>query len=302
MKIGFIGLGSIGFPVVRNIISAGHEVKVHDLDRSRAAELLAMGAAWADGPAEAASDCDAFMTSLPGPKEIEIVMNKAGSAMPKGSIWCDLSTSDLHLTKKLAAELEKRDIAAIDAPITGGVPNAYIGKITIFASGKRSAFDRMLPVLERTAAKVFYFGDVGGATVVKLITNFVAFIHVHALGEGLVLGRKYGLDHVELMQAMKSSYADSFVLRTDEPKLLAGDYAPEFALGLACKDFRLSVDLAKELGLKLEVTELTERIFRDTIERYGPQVGAMSSIRLLEEDTGVHLFNKMKPSCPADEH
>ncbi|TIX38968.1 MAG: NAD(P)-dependent oxidoreductase [Mesorhizobium sp.] len=293
MKIGFVGLGSIGFPVARNLVGAGHDLAVHDLDKSRAAELLELGATWADSPAAAAKDCEALMTSLPGPKEIEIVMASAAPALPVGSIWCDLSTSDLHLTKRLASQLEKRGIASIDAPITGGVPNAYIAKITIFASGKPAAFEKMLPVLEKTAAKVFYFGDVGGATVVKLITNFVAFIHVQALGEGLVLGRKYGLDHIELMQAMKSSYADSFVLRTDEPKLLAGDYSPEFALALACKDFKLSVDLAKELGLKLEVTELTERIYRDTIDRYGPQAGAMSSIRLLEEDTGVHLFNKL---------
>jgi 3-hydroxyisobutyrate dehydrogenase len=293
MKIGFIGLGSIGFPVARNVIAGGHQVTVHDLDRSRAAELLKMGATWAESPAAAAKDCEVLMTSLPGPREIEIVMGSAGPALPDGSIWCDLSTSDLHLTKRLAAELEKRDIATIDAPITGGVPNAYIAKITIFASGKRSAYDKTLPVLQKTAGDVFYFGDVGGATVVKLITNFVAFIHVQALGEGLILGRKYGLDHIELMQAMKSSYADSFVLRTDEQKLIAGDYAPEFALALACKDIKLSVELAKELGLKLEVTELTERLFFETMDRYGPQVGAMSSIRMLEEVTGVHLFNKL---------
>jgi 3-hydroxyisobutyrate dehydrogenase len=293
MKLGFIGLGSIGFPVARNIVAAGHDVTVHDLDRSQAEELISMGAQWADSPAAAAKDCEVLLTSLPGPKEIEIVMKTAGPALPDGSIWCDLSTSDLHLTKRLAAELKKRNIETIDSPITGGVPNAYIAKITMFASGERAAFDKVLPVLEKTAAKVFYFGEVGGATVVKLITNFVAFIHVQALGEGLILGRKYGLDHIELMQAMKSSYADSFVLQTDEPKLIAGDYAPEFALALACKDFRLSVELAKELGLKLEVTEVTERIYRETIDRYGPQVGAMSSIRKLEDDTGVHLFNKL---------
>lgn len=289
MKIAFIGLGSIGHPMARNLVKAGHAVTVHDLDRSRAADLLDMGAAWADSPAEAVAGAEALMTSLPGPKQVEAVMSDAGPTLRPGSIWCDLTTSDLKLTKALSAELAKLGVATLEAPITGGIANARIGKITIFVSGPREAYERMQPVLHDIAMKVFHFGDLGGATVVKLITNQVAFIYSLAFGEGLVLGRKYGLDQVELIEAMKASYADSFLVRTDASKILSGDYATDFSMALAYKDLTLTRGLASELGLHLAGTDLMDVLFKETLERYGDDVGSLGHIRLLEEKSGVSL-------------
>lgn len=292
MKIGFIGLGNIGFPMARNLVAAGHRVAVHDLDPGRAAELLEMGALWAESAAEAAAGCELLMTSLPGPREVGQVMEEAGPALPKGSVWCDLSTSDLQQTRALAARLAERGVDVLEAPVTGGVVNAGLGKITIYTAGDRAAYDRIRPALGDIAEHVFHFGDIGGGTVVKLITNFMAFIHAAALGEGLVFGRKYGLDHEELIEAIKASYADSFLIRTDAHKILSGDYATDFSIALACKDLQLTRSLATEMGLSMELTELTDTVFRRAMQSYGADAGSLSAIRQMEEEAGVSLAAK----------
>lgn len=293
MKIGFIGLGTIGGALARNLIKAGHDLAVFDLDLDRIAEMVLMGARPAASIAEAARDCEALMTSLPGPAQVETVMAEAGPVMPAGAVWVDLTTSDVTLTRRIAADLARRNIATLESPITGGVKNAHLGRITIFVAGDRAAYDRVRPVLMAMAGEVFYFGDVGGATVVKLITNFVAFVHCIALGEGLIFGKKYGIEINELIAAMKSSYADSFVLQTDVGKILSGDYATDFALGLACKDLRLAHGMAQEMGLRLDITELTGKLYAEALETFGPQAGSLAPILLAENRTGIALSDQM---------
>lgn len=290
MKIGFIGLGTIGSPIAVNLLRAGYELVVHDLDRGQAGAVLDAGARWVDSVVEAAEGCEALFTSLPGPRQVEDVMALAGAALPQGAIWVDLTTSDLKLTQRIAADLAANGgIQTLEAPITGGVKNAHIGKITIFTAGPQAAFDKMAPVLQVTAGDVFYFGDLGGASVVKLITNFVAFIHVIALGEGLVFGTRYGLDKHELLAAIKSSYADSFVARTDGEKIFDGDYASDFALGLAYKDMVLARQLAEEMGLTLDLTALTDQLYAASVAQFGEQAGAMAPVQSLEQRSGVAL-------------
>jgi len=292
MKLGFIGLGSIGNPMATNLVKAGHQVAVHDLQRQRADGLLALGARWANSPAEAAVGAEVLFTSLPGPKQVRTVLEGetgAMDALAAGSIWVDLSTTDLAQTRRLAAELAARDVAALEAPVTGGVANAHAGKITIFVGGPEETYRKVLPLLSVMGKEIIHLGPIGNATIVKLITNFMCFIHEVALGEGLVLGTSYGIDTVKLWEAIKVSYADSFVARVDGPDIFSGAYGDSFAIALACKDIGLSLALARDAGLKLEATELIDRLYGEARARYGDAAGCLHPVRMIEERSGISL-------------
>jgi 3-hydroxyisobutyrate dehydrogenase len=299
MKIGFIGLGSIGKPMAFNLVRSGYVVTVHDIEQARAKDLLALGACWADSPRNTALASHVLFTSLPGPPQIASVIEGEDGAihgLAPGSIWVDLSTSDLVLTRRLANELAARGIQTLDAPVTGGVENARIAQITLFAGGDPEVFERVRPLFSAIASNVLYIGPLGTATVVKLITNFMCMVHVVAMGEGLVLGATLGIDTIKIWEAIKVSYADSFVARVDGPSIFSGDYGQSFSIALACKDLQLSLKLAREAGLQLEATELAGRLYASACEKYGDEAGALSVVRQLEDQSHVSL-----PRGPARE-
>jgi 3-hydroxyisobutyrate dehydrogenase len=263
MKLGFIGLGSIGNPMAANLVRAGHHLTVHDLARERAQNLLARGARWAASPRATAEAAEVLFTSLPGPAQIRDVIEG------------------------------ERGVAAIEAPVTGGVANAYAGKLSIFVGGAPEAYARAKPLLDALGDKVMHLGPIGSASVAKLITNLMCFVHEIALGEGLVLGTRLGLDPIQLWEAIKVSYADSFVARVDGPDIFDGNYGANFSIALACKDIGLSLGLAREAGLKLEAAELIERLYNAARARYGEAAGCLSAVRDIEARSGVSLPRKL---------
>jgi len=292
MKLGFIGLGNIGRPLAINLAKAGHQLTVHDLERARAEGLFLLGARWAGSPQETAAASDVLFTSLPGPKQVEQAItgrNGALNGLSAGSLWVDLSTSDVTLTRRLASLLADRGIESLDAPVTGGVANARAGKISIFVGGSLEAYKRVLPLLSAMAERVFHFGPIGNATIVKLITNFMSMIHVAALGEGLVLGKALGIDEIQIWEAIKSSYADSFVARVDGPNIFSGDYGQSFGIGLACKDLALSLDIASQAGIELKTTKVTQELYEAARVQYGDASGCLGVVRRLEELNGIAL-------------
>ena len=163
----------------------------------------------------------------------------------------------------------------------------------MFASGDLKTFERVRPLLANIASTVLYIGPLGTATIVKLITNFMCMIHAIALGEGLVMGERLGVDAVKVWEAIKVSYADSFVARVDGPTIFSGDYGQSWSIGLACKDLQLALALARETGLQLEFTELAERLFTSARERYGDMAGCLHVVRQLEEQSGVSLLRNL---------
>lgn len=296
MKLGFIGLGSIGNPMAANLVRAGHHLTVHDLARERAQNLLARGARWAASPRATAEAAEVLFTSLPGPAQIRDVIEGEDGALAglaRGSLWIDMSTTDLEQTRRLAAILTERGVAAIEAPVTGGVANAYAGKLSIFVGGAPEAYARAKPLLDALGDKVMHLGPIGSASVAKLITNLMCFVHEIALGEGLVLGTRLGLDPIQLWEAIKVSYADSFVARVDGPDIFDGNYGANFSIALACKDIGLSLGLAREAGLKLEAAELIERLYNAARARYGEAAGCLSAVRDIEARSGVSLPRKL---------
>lgn len=303
MKIAFIGLGTMGNPMAATLLRAGHPLTVHDLVAERAQNLVALGARLAATPREAAEGAEALFTSLPGPRQVREVLEGANGAiegLAAGSLWIDMSTTDLAQTQRFAKTLQARGVDALEAPVTGGVANAYAGKLSIFVGGSAEAYGRAAPLLRAIGEKIMHLGPIGSATIAKLITNLMCFVHEVALGEGLVLGSRLGLETNQLWEAIKVSYADSFVARVDGPDIFAGNYGSSFAIGLACKDIGLTLALAREAGLKLEAGELVERLYDDARRRYGDTAGCLSAIRTIERAAGVRLPREHATKSQAD--
>jgi 3-hydroxyisobutyrate dehydrogenase len=293
VKVGFIGLGNIGSPLARSLLDSGrHELLVHDLRQEAASELLARGAAWADSPAELAGQVDMVLTSLPGPREVRVVMEESGGVLEglrPGSTWIELSTTDRTQLLRLAEQVATLGGTALECPVTGGVAKAHEGKATFFVGGDRAAYDRCKPVLDCMAEEIFYLGALGNAMTCKLITNLLVFAHEAILGEGLMIGALAGLDLPTLADAINGSFGASITSERHTVDIFDGSYDSKFSLGLALKDLDLVTERAAEVGAPLYVGALVRERFKEAAEMYGPDMGDLINVRLLEDETGTPL-------------
>ena len=292
MKLGFVGLGNIGRPMAACLASSGFELAVHDLHESRAEPLLELGARWCKTPAEAASGAQAVITSLPGPAEVGQVFDGPSGlrgALQHGQTWIEMSTNDPETVKQIAGGLRPAGVRTLEATVTCGVALAKQGKATVIVGGEEDLFDSYRPVFDALADKVVYVGDLGCSTIVKLITNMLAFAHESVLAEGLVLGTKAGVDSQRLLNGIQASYAASFVAEVDGPRALAGTYDSEFSLALALKDMHLTRALAERLGIALPFGELASETLAKAAERFGADADTLFAIKLTEERNGVSL-------------
>ena len=292
MHIGFIGLGNMGNPMARNLIEAGFHLTVHDLDRSAAENLIALGAAWAEDPRALAARSRALITSLPGPLQVEAVMdgeNGARAGLKAGSTWIDMTTNSPALVKRMAVQLAERGISVLDAPVTGAVDGAQAGTLTIFVGGEAKTFERHRPIFDVIAEKTFHAGQLGAGLAAKLLTNLLWFINAVAIGEGMILGAKAGIELPTLWEIIKSSAGNSWVAEHDVPSIFAGHYDPTFTLDLCVKDLRLIHELGEYHGVPLELGGLVQQIFRRAQVQYGGDQGELHVVRLLEDVTGTHL-------------
>ncbi len=189
MHIGFIGLGNVGAPLARNLQRAGHALTVRDLDRDRAADLLDHGARWADSPRTLAEGAEVVITSLPSPAAVSVVMEAEDgvlAGLAPGAIWIEMSTTDAAEVRRLAGRAAETGVATLEAPITGGCHRAISGDISILVGGEPGDFTRCRPLLEAMGGTVLHVGPLGQASVLKVITNMLAFVHLVAAGEGLI--------------------------------------------------------------------------------------------------------------------
>ena len=292
MRIGFMGLGNIGNPMAVNLSRAGFSLRVHDLRRERADNLVALGASWADSPRELAAACDVVMTSLPGPREVAKVIDGPDGVMEgirEGATVIDLSTNSVPEVRRLGETLAARGVGMLDSPVTGGSAKARRGEVTMFVGGERERFDRLRPVFDGIGDRIFYMGQLGAGNNTKLITNMIGFIQILALGEGMILGARGGLDLATLREAILASTARSAMADYDLPMIFDGSYDPSFSLELVCKDIRLAVELARDLDVPVELAALTEQICNRARIQYGGGEPILKIAKLLEDATGVDL-------------
>ena len=292
MRLGFIGIGSLGAHLAASLLRAGFAVTVHDLDKERAAALLRAGAAWAGSPRAVAAASDSVFTCLPSPAAVgAVVAGPDGvlAGLARGGAWIDMSTNDRHELQRLAALAAERGIACLEAPVTGGVHKAASGEITVLVGGDDAVFAAHRPALEAMGGQVFHMGPLGSASIIKVITNMLAFIHLVAAGEALMLARQGGLDLAQSYHAIVASSGNSFVHETESQLVLNGSYDVGFTMDLAAKDLFLAHQLGREFGVPLELAGLVEQIFVRARSQYGGAAQSTQVVKLLEDALATEL-------------
>ncbi len=291
MRIGFIGLGTMGGAASLNLIRGGHQLMVCDLDRERGAEPLKLGASWADTPAAAAKDADIVFTMVFGPKQIENVVHGANgllSALRPGQVWVDMTTNHPELAQKLAYDASLIGAEAIDAPVTGAVDGARSGNMTQFAGGDEATVERIRPIME-LMGPLHYMGPAGSGSVTKLASNQLWAIHATAMGEALVMAVKSGVELPRAWEALKIGASESWCMHHDAPSVFAGHYDPSFSLDLCQKDLGLIIEACNMAGTEAPVTRLVRDRFELARKRYGGEKGELHVVKLEEDAAGVSL-------------
>ena len=291
-RLGFIGLGNLGRPLAANLLAAGFPLTVHDRDAGAATQLVADGATWADTPTAVGAASDTVFTCLPSPRAVADVLTGASGLLEglgAGGTWIDASTNDRHELERLATLAAAQGIECLEAPVTGGVHLAASGQITVIVGGDPEVFAAHLPVFEAIGGRVFHVGALGSASVIKVITNMLAFIHLVAAGEALMLARRAGIDLTQAFEVIKASSGTSFVHETESQVILNGSYDIGFTLDLACKDLGFAHDLGDELGVPLALATLVEQTFIRAREEYGGDAWSPMVVKLLEDAVGTNL-------------
>ena len=289
-RIGFVGLGTMGGPMCRRLAAAGYAVVAYDLDDDAVAAAVQHGAVAAPSARDCARGADLFMTSLPGPPQVEAVMAGDGgalSAMNPGSVWVDLTTNSRELVLDLASAAPD-GVAVVDSPVTGAVDGARQGELTLFVGGDPTDVAAARPVLEHLGT-VIECGPLGSGNVVKLVTNQLWFAAAAALGEGFAVGLANGVELHTLWRAILDSVGDSFVASHDAPSIFAGHYDPSFPLALCIKDLGLLADLESNVDADLPMTGAARSAFERAARRYGLDAGEMSVARRIEDDAGMPM-------------
>jgi 3-hydroxyisobutyrate dehydrogenase len=302
MRIGFIGLGMMGHHMVANLQRAGHDLVVHDVRREAGEEALSRGARWAESPADAARQSEVVMTSLPGPREVELValgQNGVIAGAQPGSFYVDLSTSSPTLIRRIHAVLGERGIKVADAPVSGGVVGAEEASLQIMVGSDPDVFEQIKPALLGIGDKITYIGEVGAGEVAKLVHNQIALVVQQAVAEGLTLGTKAGIQPEKLLEAIRGgAYGRSqgSVGPNMEKTILRGDWdSPRFALALARKDLGLATDLASEFGVPMPLAAVAEQALIECLNR-GWGGKDMTAAWALQEDR-AHV--QVRASQPA---
>jgi len=299
-KVGFIGLGNVGGKLAGSLVRNGMDTVVHDLDPDAAAPLLKAGATWADSPREMAAACDVVITCLPNPAASAQVMESEHgviAGMSEGAIWAEMSTTDATEVTRLGALVADAGGWAIDCPVSGGCHRAATGNIAILAGCEREAFERMLPILTVLGNEVLHTGPLGSASVLKVVTNYLATANLIAVTEALATSAAAGMDLNTTYEAIRISSGNSFVHETESQVILNGSRDINFTMDLVIKDVSLFQGVADRAGVPLELAPLLRQIFDDAQDRYGSREWSPNVIRRLEEAADVEV---LAPGFPAE--
>ena len=290
MKIGFIGLGNVGGKLASSLLRNKFKLTVRDLDKDHTNEFQNKGAAIANSPKELAQQVDLIITCLPSPKICaEVMEGNDGviAGISKNKIWLEMSTTDESEIKRLGKLVKERDAIPLDGPVSGGCHRAATGNISIFVGGERNAFEKILPALTVMGRKILHTGELGSATVLKVITNYLASTHLVALGEAWTVAKKSNLDLSKVYKGIAISSGNSFVHETESQVILNGSYNINFTMDLVLKDTGLFDNLAKRLNAPLEVSPLIVKIFKDGQKKYGSRAWSSMIVKRMEDLNNV---------------
>lgn len=302
MRYGFVGLGHLGRHLAANLARRGFDLGVFDLDRSAARVPLEAGAAWLPSVAELARASDALITCLPSPAATAAVLEEALPVMRAGSTWIEMSTNDFAQIETLARRAATSGIGTLACPVTGGVHRAEAGDITVLAGGTQQLFEAHAAALHAMGGRVIHLGGIEQAAVTKVVTNMLAFIHLIAAGEALMLCAKGGVDLRAAFDAIAASSGNSFVHETESQVILNGSYDIGFTMDLACKDAGFALEFARRFGVPLRLAAVMEQTFIEGRARYGGTAWSSMIVKLLEDAVGTPLRAPGFPARLGPEH
>ena len=300
MKIGFIGLGNVGGKLAGSLLRNGYELTVRDLDRAAAQPFLDKGAQWAETPKQMAEAVDMTITCLPSPAASAAVMEAGDgilAGLGAGKIWAEMSTTDEQEVLRLGKLVNAQLAEPVDCPVSGGCHRAATGNIAIFAGCERDTFERILPALTTMGRRILHTGPLGSASILKVVTNYLATANLVTLCEALVTAKKSGMDLNTTYEAIRVSSGNSFVHETESQVILNGSRDINFTMDLVAKDIGLFQTLADRAEIPLEVAPVLVEIFKNGCERYGDREYSPNIIRRLEEACDVLV---RAPGFPAE--
>ena len=300
-KIGFIGLGNVGSKIAYNILkNKKYSLYVFDLDKKKSKKLVSKGAILSNSIEELINSVTVFITCLPSPTSVKNVLVKAIPLLNKHHLWIEMSTTDEEDMKMLSNLVFNRKASALEAPITGGQHRAESGNISILVAGSKKTFNRAFPILKSVGHQILHCGKIGNASTLKVVTNYLASINLLAIGEALMVCKKYGLDLKTAYKGIKISSGNSFVHETESQVILNGSYDVGFTMDLVCKDAGLFNKLTKKFEIPAKISNLMVRIFNSGHRKLGKRSLSTSIVKLLEDDCSENLRSKGFPSVLVD--
>ena len=304
MKIGFIGLGNVGGKLAGSLLRNGFDLTVRDLNQEIVRPFLDNGAKWAETPKHLAETVDLIITCLPNPAASVTVLEADDGVLAgisTGKIWTEMSTTDEEEVKRLGAKVKALGGEALDCPVSGGCHRAATGNISIFVGGERSSFEKILPVMKVLGRRILHTGELGSASVLKVMTNYLATANLVTLCEALTTAKKAGMDLSTTYEAIRISSGNSFVHETESQVILNGSREINFTMDLVLKDISLFQAIAERAGVPLEVSPLLIDIFKDGEERYGSREWSSNIVRRLEDASDTQVIASGFPAEIVDD-
>ena len=286
MKIGFIGLGNVGGKLAGSLLRNKFDLTVRDLDKNLTNKFEKLGAKVANSPKELAKQVDLIITCLPSPEICSRVMESEDgiiNGLSENKIWLEMSTTDEAEVKRLGKKVIEKKAIPLDGPVSGGCHRASTGNIAIFVGGERKIFEKILPVLTIMGRKILHTGELGSASILKVITNYLASVHLVALGEAWTVAKKSKLDLSKAYKGIAASSGNSFVHETESQVILNGSYNINFTMDLVLKDTGIFNELAKKLNSSLEISPLIVDIFKDGEKKYGSRAWSSMIVKRMED-------------------
>ena len=286
MKIGFIGLGNVGGKLAGSLLRNKFDLTVRDLDKKLTNKFEKLGAKVANSPKELAKQVDLIITCLPSPEICADVMESENgiiNGLSENKIWLEMSTTDEAEVKRLGKKVIEKKAIPLDGPVSGGCHRASTGNIAIFVGGERKIFEKILPVLAIMGRKILHTGELGSASILKVITNYLASVHLVALGEAWTVAKKSRLDLTKAYKGIAASSGNSFVHETESQVILNGSYNINFTMDLVLKDTGIFNELAKKLNSSLEISPMIVDIFKDGEKKYGSRAWSSMIVKRMED-------------------
>ena len=304
LNVGFIGLGNVGAKLAGTLLRNGIDLCVHDLNDELVDDFVARGAKRANSPKQMAEQVDVVVTCLPSPLACSQVMEANDgviAGLTAGKIWLEMSTTDSAEMARIGQLVEAKGAMPVDCPVSGGCHRAATGNISIFAGCTRDAFDRVLPILTTMGRRVVHTGALGSASQLKVLTNYLATMHLVALAEALTVAKKSGIDMNVSYEAIKASSGNSFVHETESQVILNGNRDINFTMDLVLKDIGLFDQLGRDCGVPLEFSPMLVKVFTEAMAEYGPRELSPNIIRRYEEPSGVKVLGVNFPDDLVDD-